>query len=113
VPMRRVLRTVQDQRDARYGLLRGYFHGSDDDTVAELEQARLNTVTLPLGTPWAGRPLADAALHAMGVEVMSVRRADGRSLPLQPEPVLAAGDALVLRGLPEALANAESVLLGR
>jgi hypothetical protein len=27
--------------------------------------------------------------------------------------VLAAGDALVLRGLPEALANAESVLLGR
>ncbi|HRH06862.1 MAG TPA: cation:proton antiporter, partial [Burkholderiaceae bacterium] len=27
VPMRRVIRVVQDQRDARYGLLRGYFHG--------------------------------------------------------------------------------------
>ena len=36
VPMRRVLRVVQQQRDARYGLLRGYFHGADDDTVDEL-----------------------------------------------------------------------------
>jgi CPA2 family monovalent cation:H+ antiporter-2 len=33
VPMRRVLRVVQQQRDARYGLLRGFFHGADDDTV--------------------------------------------------------------------------------
>ncbi|HSV35606.1 MAG TPA: monovalent cation:proton antiporter-2 (CPA2) family protein, partial [Ramlibacter sp.] len=33
VPMRRVIRIVQDQRDARYSLLRGYFHGADDDTV--------------------------------------------------------------------------------
>jgi hypothetical protein len=37
VPMRRVLRVVQQQRDARYGLLRGYFHGADDDTVDELD----------------------------------------------------------------------------
>ena len=36
VPMRRVIRIVQDQRDARYSLLRGYFHGADDDTVDEL-----------------------------------------------------------------------------
>jgi CPA2 family monovalent cation:H+ antiporter-2 len=47
VPMRRVLRRVQDQRDARYGLLRGYFHGADDDTADELQHARLLSVTLP------------------------------------------------------------------
>ena len=35
VPMRRVIRIVQDQRDARYNLLRGYFHGADDNTVDE------------------------------------------------------------------------------
>ena len=46
VPMRRVIRVVQDQRDARYGLLRGWFHGADDDTVEELAQARLQSVTL-------------------------------------------------------------------
>ena len=33
VPMRRVIRIVQDQRDARYNLLRGYFHGADDSTA--------------------------------------------------------------------------------
>ena len=49
VPMRRVIRIVQDQRDARYNLLRGYFHGADDDTVDELETERLTTVTLPMG----------------------------------------------------------------
>jgi CPA2 family monovalent cation:H+ antiporter-2 len=47
VPMRRVIRIVQDQRDARYNLLRGYFHGADDDSVDDFEQERLSTVTLP------------------------------------------------------------------
>jgi hypothetical protein len=35
VPMRRVARIVQEQRDARYQLLRGYFHGADDDSADE------------------------------------------------------------------------------
>ena len=33
VPMARVIRITRDARDARYGLLRGYFHGADDDGV--------------------------------------------------------------------------------
>jgi len=44
VPMRRVLRLVQDQRIARYGLLRGYFHGADDDNVEERELQRLRSL---------------------------------------------------------------------
>ena len=47
VPMRRVIRAVQEQRDARYNLLKGYFHGADDDTLEELEHERLTTVSLP------------------------------------------------------------------
>src|SRR6185436_20695504 len=47
VPMRKVIRLARDARDARYGLLRGWFHGADDDTVEELQQERLSTVTLP------------------------------------------------------------------
>ena len=39
VPMRRVIRITRDARDKRYGLLRGYFHGADDDTADEIEQA--------------------------------------------------------------------------
>jgi len=56
VPLRRVLRLVQEQRDARYQLLRGYFHGADDDSVSEREQERLATVSLPPETrPWGAR----------------------------------------------------------
>ena len=47
VPMRRVLRIVQEQRDARYNLLRGYFRGADDDTADELQHVRLATPILP------------------------------------------------------------------
>jgi CPA2 family monovalent cation:H+ antiporter-2 len=111
VPMRRVIRIARDARDARYGLLRGYFHGADDDTVEELQQARLASITLPTAAPCLGRPLADQALHAVGVQVVSLRRASGPVHEANDGITLQAGDTLVLAGLPEALALAEQKLL--
>jgi CPA2 family monovalent cation:H+ antiporter-2 len=113
VPMRRVIRVVQEQRDARYSLLRGYFHGADDDTVDDLQQARLLSVSLPPAAASLGQPLGDLALHAVGVSVVSVRRASGQVSTADDRLLLAAGDTLVLSGLPEALALAEGKLLGR
>jgi CPA2 family monovalent cation:H+ antiporter-2 len=57
VPMQRVIRITRDARDARYSLLRGYFHGADDDTADELSnQARLKSVTCPRPrAAWARR----------------------------------------------------------
>jgi len=111
VPMRRVIRIVQDQRDARYSLLRGYFHGADDDTVDELENERLATVTLPFGAGSLGLSLSQMALQPLGVRVMSLRRGDGRSVDPQSDPPLADGDTLVLSGRPETLSIAEEKLL--
>jgi CPA2 family monovalent cation:H+ antiporter-2 len=111
VPMRRVIRITRDARDARYGLLRGYFHGADDDTVEERQQARLSSITLPAAAPCLGQSLADQALHAVGVQVVSVRRASGPVQDARDDLVLSAGDTLVLAGLPEALALAEEKLL--
>jgi CPA2 family monovalent cation:H+ antiporter-2 len=113
VPMRRVIRLVQDQRDARYGLLRGYFHGADDDTVDELRNTRLLSVTLPSAGSHVGQTLAAQALHAVGVSVVSVRRAGGAVVRPDEALVLAAGDTLVLSGLPEPLSLAEGKLLGK
>jgi len=111
VPMRRVLRVVQEAREARYDLLRGYFHGQDDDTAEELHQARLMSLTLPPSAACLGEKLGDLALHAMGIGVASIRRASGAVVKPADEMVLAAGDTLVLSGRPEPLSLAEARLL--
>ncbi|RVT52760.1 monovalent cation:proton antiporter family protein [Rubrivivax albus] len=111
VPMRKVIRVVQEARDARYTLLRGWFHGRDDDTVDELQQVRLSSVTLPPAAVSVGQPLGDLLLTPMGVSVAKLRRASGEVLPPEDGHVLAAGDTLVLSGLPEPLALAEAKLL--
>jgi CPA2 family monovalent cation:H+ antiporter-2 len=111
VPMARVIRLQRDARDARYRLLRGYFHGADDDTVLELDQARLRSVTLPAAAAAVGERLGDLALHAVGVQVVSVREREGAVREADDGCVLAVGDTLVLSGLPEPLALAEAKLL--
>ncbi|MDQ3058932.1 MAG: monovalent cation:proton antiporter-2 (CPA2) family protein [Pseudomonadota bacterium] len=111
VPMRRVIRVVQDQRDARYNLLRGYFRGADDHPSSELEQERLASVTLTPGIKSIGQPLGTLALHSAGVRVVSLRRSNGKTIKVMKETGLQDGDTLVLSGSPEALALAEQALL--
>lgn len=111
VPMRRVIRVVQDQRDERYSLLRGYFHGSDDGTVLERDHERLSSVTLPLTARTLNRPLGALALHAVGVRVLSLRRHNGKAATPDDAMLLQPGDTLVLSGRTDTLALAEDKLL--
>jgi CPA2 family monovalent cation:H+ antiporter-2 len=113
VPMARVVRITRDARDARYSLLRGYFHGADDSGVEEMNQARLLSVTVPDAARCIGQALEDLALHAVGVSVVSVRHAAGGVGAALGQHALVAGDTLVLSGLPEALSLAEAKLLRR
>ena len=113
VPMQRVIRITRDARDARYSLLRGYFHGADDDTLEELHQARLRSVTLPPAGRCVGRTLGSLALAELGLSVVSARRASGGVLAPDLGYVLAGGDTLVLSGLPEPLARVEAMLVKR
>ncbi|HCX80802.1 MAG: potassium transporter [Curvibacter sp. RIFCSPHIGHO2_12_FULL_63_18] len=111
VPMRRVIRIVQDQRDARYNLLRGFFHGADDDSVDELQQERLVTVNLPAGAKASGKLLAHFDLETLDIRVLSLRRDDGAAVPTDAHCRLEGGDTLVLSGKAGALAIAEQKLL--
>ena len=111
VPMRRVIRIVQDQRDARYNLLRGYFHGADDSTVDEHEHERLASLTLPVGAVCVGKTVGHLALNGLGVRVVSLRRTGATALVLDDQTVLASGDTLVMSGKAEALALAENRIL--
>jgi CPA2 family monovalent cation:H+ antiporter-2 len=109
--MRRVIRIVQDQRDARYNLLRGYFHGADDDTLDEIEHERLTTVGLPQASPWLGKQVKDLAFHAIGVHVVNLRRANGQTEKVTDDTEFSSGDTLVLSGKSQTLAVAEEKLL--
>jgi monovalent cation:H+ antiporter-2, CPA2 family len=111
VPMRRVIRLVQDQRVARYGLLRDYFHGADDDSVDELDLQRLLSVNLGDDAACAGLTVGE--LHPMleGVAVVSVKRAGGAVVAPAGDMRVQRGDTLVLSGRPQALARAEHTLL--
>jgi CPA2 family monovalent cation:H+ antiporter-2 len=111
VSMRRVIRIVQDQRDARYNLLRGYFHGADDDSVDELHHERLTTLTLPAGATSIGKTIGSFDLDSVGVRIVSLRRSGGKLLPLADDLHIEDGDTLVLSGQAESLAVASSLLL--
>jgi CPA2 family monovalent cation:H+ antiporter-2 len=111
VPMRRVIRIVQDQRDARYNLLRGFFRGADDDSVDELQYERLATLAIPPDAKAVGRALGALALHTLDVRVVSLRHSDGKAGLANGDAVLQAGDTLVLAGKAEALAVAEQKML--
>ena len=111
VPMRRVLRIVQNQRDARYNLLRGYFHGADDDSVDDIQHERLVTLTLAPGSKAIGRSVNSFTLHSVGVRMVSLRPSSGLPGQAKGDTLLHAGDTLVLSGKAEALAIAEQKLL--
>ena len=111
VPVRKVWRQVQSQREARYKLLRDYFHGADDDTVEEVDQERLRTVVLPTGAHSVGRSLGSLALDGLGVRLMGLRRKGQSVGPVDDEWVLCEQDVLVLSGTVAELALAEERLL--
>ena len=117
VPMRRVIRVVQDQRDARYNLLRGYFHGYDDDTTDEQENVRLSSVTLSQSDHAVSLTFMAVAAAMKEVQVISLKRKNGQQITFEEAQKinamnvpLDAGDTLVLSGKPETLDLAEKQL---
>jgi CPA2 family monovalent cation:H+ antiporter-2 len=111
VPMRRVVRRVEEMRDARYSMLRGYFRGADDsDDDMDHEQARLQSVPIGERADAVGRTLGELGLDQLGVEVTAIRRHGIRGVEPGPETKLRANDIAVLRGLPDSLAKAEESL---
>ena len=115
VPMRRILKDIQDVREHRYELLRSVFRGQDarriDETHALREQ--LGTVQVNENSDAIGRQLKTLNLERFGVVVTAIRR-DG-ILGRQPDPdtELRSGDVLVLFGTPEDLERAEKEILKR
>jgi CPA2 family monovalent cation:H+ antiporter-2 len=111
VPMRRVIRIVQAQREARYGLLRGYFHGADDDTAEEIEQERLKSFSLPPNAYGIDKSINQLSLREFDVALICIRRNGAQLTQDDVSQPLLANDVVVLSGTPAALTLAEERLL--
>jgi CPA2 family monovalent cation:H+ antiporter-2 len=113
VPVSHIVHQVRDVRRDRYRILRGFFHGQDrfEEKETPAYQERLHSVALPEGAHAVDKLLAELHLDEAGVQVSAVRRGGIRGPEPGPETRLKAGDVLVLYGAPEALEDAEKILL--
>ncbi|UCH53018.1 MAG: NAD-binding protein, partial [Pseudomonadota bacterium] len=113
VPVAKIVQQVREVRRDRYRMLRGFFHGvyENEDERGDAYQERLHSVILPEGAVAVGRQIADLHFEEIGVQVSAVRRGGIRGPEPAPETKLTAGDVVVLFGAPEALEQAEKILL--
>ncbi len=112
VPLPRVLARIRDVREARYSLLRGFFHGVSDaqEDAEENLQPRLRSVVLMDGAAAVGKTLGELDLEEL-VKVARVRRV-GKAPKVPDEHWrFEVGDTVVLLGRADDLSFAEQRLL--
>jgi len=112
VPLVRVLKRIRLTREARYGSMRGYFRGLTDEIEDETGGERLTSVMLQAIHTGCGKKLSELELEAVGATVVGIRRPGSPQTEHHPEIQLEAGDIVLLRGEPDALAAAEIALRG-
>ena len=113
LPVSRVIRTVNDIRSHRYGMLRQYFRAAGaeflDDSHAFREE--LHSVILPPHAWAVGKSVAELARRGSQAAVSAVRRDGIVGREPSPDTVFKEGDVVVVCGTPEAVEHAETLLL--
>jgi CPA2 family monovalent cation:H+ antiporter-2 len=113
LPVPRVIRTINDIRSHRYGMLRQYFRAADalplDSSHAFREE--LHSVILPPQAWAVGRSIAELAARGSRASVSAVRRDGIVGREPSPETLFKEGDVVVMCGTPEAVEHAETLLL--
>jgi monovalent cation:H+ antiporter-2, CPA2 family len=113
LPMSRVIRTVNEIRSSRYGMLRQFFRASRaemlDDSHAFREE--LHSVILPPQAWAVGRDLLQLTERGLRASVSAVRRDGIVGRDPGPDTVFKEGDVVVVLGTPEDVEHAETLLL--
>lgn len=108
VPASRVMRRVQDQRNAKYPLLRDYL--LEDGFAEDATNKRLHSISLSSSSPVLGKALRE--LPMKDIVVRQIVRAGELMEDPDSDLILQAGDILVLLGSPAALHHVQDTLLG-
>jgi CPA2 family monovalent cation:H+ antiporter-2 len=113
LPVSRVIRTVNDIRSHRYGMLRQYFRDAGsavpDDSHAFREE--LHSVILPPHAWAVGKSIAELEGRGSKAAVSAVRRDGIVGREPGADTVFKVGDVVVVCGTPEAVEHAETLLL--
>jgi CPA2 family monovalent cation:H+ antiporter-2 len=113
VPVSRVVRTVNDIRSHRYGMLRQFFPAERAELLDASHAFReeLHSVILPPHAWAVGRSIAELASRGSQASVSAVRRDGIVGREPAGDTVLKEGDVVVVCGTPEAVEHAETLLL--
>lgn len=113
VPVRRILRDIQEVRAHRYDMLRSVFRGQNAQRIDTSHTLReqLTTVDINAGDYAIGKRLEDIKLDDFNVSVSGVRRDGILGRQPGPETEVRENDTLILFGTPEDLERAEDRLL--
>ena len=113
LPVPRVIRTVNDIRSHRYGMLRQYFRDADAEHLDESHAFReeLHSVILPPHAWAVGRSIAELSARGSRAAVSAVRRDGIVGREPAPETLFKEGDVVVVCGTPEVVEHAETLLL--
>jgi CPA2 family monovalent cation:H+ antiporter-2 len=113
LPVPRVIRTVNDIRSHRYGMLRQYFRAAGaeilDDSHAFREE--LHSIVLPPHAWAVGRTIEELSARGSNAAVSAVRRDGIVGREPGPDTIFKVGDVVVVCGTPEAVEHAETLLL--
>ena len=113
LPVPRVIRTVNDIRSHRYGMLRQYFRSADAEPLdmSHAFREELHSVILPPHAWAVGRSIAELAARGSRAPVSAVRRDGIVGREPSPDTLFKEGDVVVVCGTPEAVEHAETLLL--
>jgi len=113
LPMSRVIRTVNDIRSHRYGMLRQHFRAADAEVldVSHAFREELHSVILPPHAWAVGRSIEELTGRGSKAVVSAVRRDGIVGREPGPHTIFKEGDVVVVCGTPEAVEHAETLLL--
>ena len=104
---------IEKTRADHYYNLRGYFHGTQAESVEDIadDDYRRHTVVLAPECKTIGTSIEDLHLGEIGISILAVRRGSIRGEQPDPKMKLQQGDALILEGSAEELEQAEQILM--
>src|SRR5450631_3796226 len=113
LPVPRVIRTINDIRSHRYGMLRQYFRSADAEPpdMSHAFREELHSVILPPQAWAVGKSIAELAARGSKAQVSAVRRDGIVGREPSPDTLFKEGDVVVVCGTPEAVEHAETLLL--